>query len=157
MQNQRVLILGAGLAGGTAAMALRAGGFGCEVTASLRQLGVEVTSVDGHRTPLGRVLGDPVGEVLARVHRDHGVDLLLEDSVAAFEGSGRVERVRTGRGRVVDCDFAVVGLGVTPNVELLEAAGAAVQNGVPVDGLCRTSLPDVYAAGDVANHLHPVF
>jgi 3-phenylpropionate/trans-cinnamate dioxygenase ferredoxin reductase subunit len=133
------------------------GFIGCEVTASLRQLGVEVASVEGHRTPLGRVLGDQVGEVLGQVHRDHGVELLLEDSVAAFEGSGRVERVRTGQGRVVDCDFAVVGTGITPNVELLEAAGAAVQNGVLVDELCRTSLPDVYAAGDVTNHLHPVF
>jgi 3-phenylpropionate/trans-cinnamate dioxygenase ferredoxin reductase subunit len=142
---------------GRKAVLVGMGFIGCEVTASLRQLGVEVTSVDGHRTPLGRVLGDTVGEVLAQVHRDHGVELLLEDSVAAFEGSGRVERVRTGQGRVVHCDFAVVGMGITPNVELLEAAGAAVRNGVLVDELCRTSLPDVYAAGDVTNHLHPVF
>jgi 3-phenylpropionate/trans-cinnamate dioxygenase ferredoxin reductase subunit len=107
--------------------------------------------------PLARVLGPEVGAVLAGIHREKGVELVLEDSVAAFEGAGRVERVRTGKGRVLDCDFVVAGIGIVPNAELLAAAGAAVDNGVLVDEHCRTSLPDVYAAGDVANHLHPLF
>jgi 3-phenylpropionate/trans-cinnamate dioxygenase ferredoxin reductase subunit len=85
------------------------------------------------------------------------VKLLLEDSVAAIEGAGRVERVRTKKGRVLDCDLAVVGIGISPNSELLAEAGAATDNGVLVDEKCRTALPDVYAAGDVANHLHPAF
>src|SRR6266487_318349 len=100
------------------------GFIGSEVTASLRQLGVRVTAIEGFRTPLARVLGEPVGEVLAQVHRDHGVELVLEDSVAAFEGSGRVERARTARGRVIPCDFAVVGIGISQNSELPEQAGA---------------------------------
>lgn len=133
------------------------GFIGSEVTASLRSLGVEVAAVDGQRWPLARVLGEEVGEVLADVHRDHGVRLLPRQSVEAFEGAGRVERVRTSGGSSVECDFAVVGLGITPAVELLEGAGAAVDDGVLVDELCRTSLPDVYAAGDLANHLHPIF
>jgi 3-phenylpropionate/trans-cinnamate dioxygenase ferredoxin reductase subunit len=85
------------------------------------------------------------------------VALLLEDSVAAIEGAGRVERVRTRKGRVLDCDLVVAGIGISPNSELLAEAGAATDNGVLVDEKCRTSLPDVYAAGDVANHLHPIF
>jgi 3-phenylpropionate/trans-cinnamate dioxygenase ferredoxin reductase subunit len=142
---------------GRRAVVVGMGFIGSEVTASLRTLGVEVTSVDGQRWPLARVLGEEVGEVLAQVHHEHGAKLLPKDSVAAFEGKGRVERVRTAGGRVVECDFAVVGMGITPVVELLESAGAAVDDGVLVDELCRTSLPDVYAAGDLANHRHPVF
>jgi 3-phenylpropionate/trans-cinnamate dioxygenase ferredoxin reductase subunit len=133
------------------------GFIGSEVTASMRQLGAEVTAIEGHRWPLARVLGEEVGQILAEVHRDHGVELVLEDSVAAFEGSGRVEQVRTKAGRVIDCDYVVIGVGITPDSELLELAGAAMENGVLVDELCRTSLPDVYAAGDLANHQHPIF
>jgi 3-phenylpropionate/trans-cinnamate dioxygenase ferredoxin reductase component len=133
------------------------GFIGSEVTASLRQMGVQVTAVERSPAPLAPVLGETVGDVLAQVHRDHGVELALQDSVAAFEGDGRVERARTAGGRVVECDFAVVGAGISPSAELLEQAGAAVDDGVLVDEWCRTTLPDVYAAGDVANHRHPVF
>jgi 3-phenylpropionate/trans-cinnamate dioxygenase ferredoxin reductase subunit len=65
--------------------------------------------------------------------------------------------VRTRKGRLLACDFVVAGIGVTPNTELLAAAGAEVNNGILVDERCRTSLPDVYAAGDVTNHHHPIF
>jgi 3-phenylpropionate/trans-cinnamate dioxygenase ferredoxin reductase subunit len=142
---------------GRRAVVIGLGFIGSEVAASLRQMGVEVTAVEGHPVPLARVLGPEVGAVLAGIHREKGVELVLEDSVAAFEGAGRVERVRTGKGRALDCDFVVAGIGIVPNAELLAAAGAAVDNGVLVDEHCRTSLPDVYAAGDVANHLHPLF
>ena len=130
---------------------------GSEVSASLRQLGVDVTAIESSRVPLARVLGDEVGQVLADIHRDKGVELISEDSVEALEGSGRVARVRTKKGRVFDCDLVVAGIGIVPNAELLAAAGAQVDNGVLVDERCRTSLPDVFAAGDVANHLHPLF
>jgi 3-phenylpropionate/trans-cinnamate dioxygenase ferredoxin reductase subunit len=143
--------------GARRAVLIGLGFIGCEVAASLRQIGLEVTAIDGQRAPLARVLGDEVGSVLASIHRDKGVHLLLEDSVARFEGNGRVERVRCGKGSVIDCDFAVAGIGITPNTELFAKAGAAIDNGVLVDARCRTSLPDIYAAGDVANHLHPLF
>jgi 3-phenylpropionate/trans-cinnamate dioxygenase ferredoxin reductase subunit len=133
------------------------GFIGSEVAASLRQLGLEVAAVEGHPVPLARVLGEEVGAVLAEIHRENGVDLALGDSVAAFEGGTKVERVRTRNGRRLECDLVVAGIGISPNSELLAASGAAVDNGVLVDERCRTSLPDVYAAGDVANHLHPVF
>ena len=142
---------------GRRAVVVGMGFIGSEVAASLRQLGVEVTAIEGQAVPLARVLGPEVGGVLAAIHREKGVELVPEDAVAAFEGQGRVERVRTRKGRVLPCDFVVAGIGIVPNAELLAAAGAGVDNGVLVDEHCRTTLPDVYAAGDVANHLHPIF
>jgi 3-phenylpropionate/trans-cinnamate dioxygenase ferredoxin reductase subunit len=142
---------------GARAVVVSLGFIGSEVTASLRQMGLAVTAIDGHPVPLARVLGVEIGTILAAIHREQGVELGLEDGVAAFEGAGRVERVRTTRGRILPCDLVVAGIGIVPNSELLAEAGAAVDNGVLVDGLCRSSLPDVYAAGDVANHLHPLF
>jgi len=139
------------------AVVMGLGFIGSEVSASLRQLGIEVAAVEGARVPLARVVGEEVGQVLTAIHREKGVELVLEDSVAAFEGSGRVERVRTTKGRVLECDMVVAGIGIVPNIELLAAAGAQVDNGVLVDERCRTSLPDVFAAGDVTNHLHPIF
>ena len=142
---------------GARAVVIGMGFIGAEVAASLRQLGVEVAAIEGHPVPLARALGPEVGEVLAAIHRDHGVQLALGDSVASIEGIGRVEQVRTGKGRVFPCDVVVAGVGIEPNQELLAQAGARVDNGVLVDARCRTSLPDVYAAGDVANHEHPLF
>jgi 3-phenylpropionate/trans-cinnamate dioxygenase ferredoxin reductase subunit len=139
------------------AVVIGLGFIGSEVAASFRQLGIEVAAVEGHRVPLARVLGDEVGQVLADIHRDKGVRLVLEDSVAAFEGTRRVERVRTRKGQLLPCDLVVAGIGIVPNGELLRAAGGAVENGVLVDERCRTSLSQIYAAGDVANHLHPLF
>src|SRR5262245_44658166 len=138
---------------GRKAVVVGLGFIGSEVAASLRQLGVEVTALAPDRAPpLARVLGGEVGDVLGAIHREKGVELVLGDSVAAFEGSGRVERVRSTSGRLIECDFVVAGIGIVPNTELLSAAGARVDNGVLVDEHCRTSLPDVYAAGDVTNH-----
>jgi len=139
------------------AVVIGLGFIGSEVAASFRQLGIEVAAVEGHRVPLARVLGDEVGQVLADIHRDKGVRLVLDDSVAAFEGTRRVERVRTRKGQLLPCDLVVAGIGIVPNSELVRAAGGAVENGVLVDERCRTSLSEIYAAGDVANHLHPLF
>jgi 3-phenylpropionate/trans-cinnamate dioxygenase ferredoxin reductase component len=147
----------AAAARGRRAVVMGFGFIGSEVSASLRQLGVEVVAIEGSRVPLARIVGDEVGQVLADIHRDKGVELITEDSVAALEGSGRVERVRTKKNRVFECDFVVAGIGIVPNTEILAAAGAQVDNGVLVDERCRTSLPDVFAAGDVTNHLHPIF
>jgi 3-phenylpropionate/trans-cinnamate dioxygenase ferredoxin reductase subunit len=83
--------------------------------------------------------------------------MMFEDTVTQFEGDGRIERVITRRGRRVDCDFAVVGVGVEPVVEFLAGSGVEESNGILVDEYCRTNVQDIYAAGDVANHFHPVF
>jgi 3-phenylpropionate/trans-cinnamate dioxygenase ferredoxin reductase subunit len=129
---------------------------GCEVAASLTQLGVRVTAAFPGTAPLERVLGKEVGGAVAAFHRANGVDLLPESHVTAFEGSGRVEAAVNAGGDRIPCDFAVVGIGIQPEVPQL-ASPLAVDNGVLVDELCRASAPDVYAAGDVANHLHPLF
>jgi 3-phenylpropionate/trans-cinnamate dioxygenase ferredoxin reductase subunit len=142
---------------GRRAVVMGFGFIGSEVSAALRQLGVDVVAIEGSRVPLARIVGDEVGQVLADIHREKGVELITEDSVAALEGAGRVERVRTKKNRVFECDLVVAGIGIVPNSELLGTAGAKVDNGVLVDERCRTSLPDVFAAGDVTNHLHPIF
>ena len=127
---------------------------GCEVAASLTQLGVQVTAVFPGQYPLGTVLGDQVGDVMGAIHRGKGVELLPGEQVTAFEGAGRVETVVTASGRRIPCDFAVAGVGIHP--EIPEIA-VAQQNGILTDERCRASAPDVYAAGDVANILHPLF
>lgn len=142
---------------GARAVVVGMGFIGSEVAASVRQLGVSVTAVFPGGAPLDSVLGPEMGEVMAGIHRTEGVDLIARDEVVRFEGDGRVERAITKSGRVIACDFAVVAVGIKPNVEVLHGSGVAVDNGVLVDADCRTNVPDVFAAGDVANHLHPLF
>ncbi|HEX7263258.1 MAG TPA: FAD-dependent oxidoreductase [Candidatus Dormibacteraeota bacterium] len=142
---------------GRRAVVIGLGFIGCEVAASLRMLGLDVTAIDPGRAPLARVVGPEVGGVIAALHQSHGVQLVLGDGVDRLEGGERVERVVTKSGRRFECDFVVAGIGIEPEVELLRAAGARISNGVEVDEYCRTSLPDVYAAGDIADHAHPLF
>jgi 3-phenylpropionate/trans-cinnamate dioxygenase ferredoxin reductase component len=145
------------IAPGRKAVVVGMGFIGSEVAASLRQSGVDIIVVDRNRVPLRRVLGEEVGQVIEGVHRDHGATLLFEDTVAAFEGKDRVEQVTTQRGRRIECDFVVIGLGIEPVTELLANTGVEIDNGIVVDEYCRTSVEGIYAAGDVANHYHPVF
>ena len=133
------------------------GFIGCEVAASLTQLGIRVTAIFPGRGPLDRVLGDDVGAAVGAIHLEHGVELRSQDQVTRFEGTERVEAVVTAKGAHVACDFVVVGVGIEPEVPTFRGQPVAQSNGVLVDERCRASAPDVYAAGDVANHLHPVF
>lgn len=144
-------------AGGGPAVVVGMGFIGSEVAASLRQLGVEVTAIDLFGVPLERALGPEVGAVMEAVHRDHGVELHMKDGIGSFEGDGRVEEVVTAGGRRIPCAFAVVGLGVQPNVEVVEGTGIEVDNGILVGPALETSVPGIFAAGDVANHDHPLF
>ena len=132
------------------------GWIGCEVAASARQKGLEVTLVMPEDVPLERVLGREMGTVFADVHADQGVELVTGASVEAIEGDGRAERVALGGGRPLECDFVVYGVGVTPRVGLAEAAGLAVQGGVLVDERLESSMPGIFAAGDIASHQHPL-
>jgi 3-phenylpropionate/trans-cinnamate dioxygenase ferredoxin reductase subunit len=142
---------------GARAVIVGMGFIGSEVAASLRQMGLEVTAVLSGTAPLTTVVGNEVGEVMAGIHRGHGVQLVTEDRVVGFEGSKQVSRVITAKGARIDCDLVVVGIGIEPAVEAFRGSQIAVDNGVLVDESCRTSAPDVYAAGDLAHHLHPVF
>jgi len=144
-------------AGGARVAIVGAGFIGLEVAASLRSTGagVDVVEVFGH--PLERVLGTEVGAVFEGIHSDHGVVFHMSEHVERLEGGDRVERLVTSEGTVIECDVAVVGIGIQPNVELAVAAGLDVDNGVVVDERLATTAPGVFAAGDVANHAHPLF
>lgn len=142
---------------GRKAAVIGMGFIGSEVAASLRHLGVEVTAIDGSSVPLQRVFGTEIGGVLKEIHADQGVNLILEDHVDRFEGGNRVERVTTASGRTIECDFAVVGIGVEPVVDAVAENGVEIDNGIMVDEYCRTNVEGIFAAGDVANHYHPIF
>ena len=139
---------------GRRAVIVGMGFIGCEVAASLTQLGVEVTAVFPGRIPLARVLGGEVGALIGAAHRANGVELLPGVEVAAFEGNERLEAAVTATGHRIPCDFAVAGIGIQPDIP---AVPVAQDNGILADELCRASEPDVYVAGDVANQLHPLF
>ena len=116
-----------------------------------------MTIVEPAAVPLERVLGAELGAMYRDVHRDHGVELLLGTGVSALEGAGAVERVRTSDGRTLECATVVVGIGVTPRVELATGAGLRTDNGILVDSALATSAPGVFAAGDVAHAWHPFY
>jgi 3-phenylpropionate/trans-cinnamate dioxygenase ferredoxin reductase component len=134
-----------------------AGWIGSEVAASARQMGTEVVLIERGNLPLERVLGAEVGAVYRDLHTDHGVELLPRTGVEAFAGARSVEEVRTSDGRRIACDLVVVGVGAAPRVELAEAAGLVVEDGIAVDERLETSAPGVFAAGDVAAAWHPFY
>jgi len=133
-----------------------AGWIGLETTAAARAAGVEVTVLEAAELPLLRVLGREVAEVFAGLHREHGVDLRFGVQVAEITGSdGRADGVRLADGSHIPAEAVIVGVGITPNSQLAEAAGLEVRNGVVTDAGLRSSDPDIYATGDVANAYHP--
>jgi 3-phenylpropionate/trans-cinnamate dioxygenase ferredoxin reductase component len=134
-----------------------AGWIGLETAAAARTAGAEVTVLETAELPLLRVLGREVARVFATLHTDHGVDLRCGVQVAEITGTGgRATGVRLGDGSHVPADVVIVGVGITPNTQLAEAAGLEVSNGIRVDAQLRTTDPDIYAAGDVANAFHPL-
>jgi NADPH-dependent 2,4-dienoyl-CoA reductase/sulfur reductase-like enzyme len=144
-------------AGAERAVVVGAGFIGMEVAASLRQIGKEVSLVH-----LGRWLFDQLGveqlsDELAALYESNGVELVLGNEVEAFHGNGSLEKVTTKNGRAVEADLAVVGVGVQPVTDVLEGSGIKVDNGIVVNQRFETNVPDVYAAGDVANFFDPLF
>ncbi|HEX7097224.1 MAG TPA: FAD-dependent oxidoreductase [Acidimicrobiales bacterium] len=133
---QRVVVVGAGF-------------IGAEVAATARGRGLDVTMIEALPVPLGRVLGDEMGQVCGEIHLDHGVDLRVNVGVASVEGSGRVERVVLTDGSTVEADVVVVGVGVVPNTSWLEGSGLTIDNGVVCDATTLAG-PGITAAGDVA-------
>ena len=143
-------------AGGRVAV-VGSGWIGSEFAASARQRGLDVALIDSLQVPYEKILGTEIGSFFADVHAEHEVELLMGQGVDGFEGDGAVRSVRTSGGENVQCDFAVVAIGIAPRVALAQDAGAAIDNGVAVDERLQTSLPNVYAAGDVASAWHPFF
>ncbi|WP_354639234.1 NAD(P)/FAD-dependent oxidoreductase [Kitasatospora camelliae] len=130
-----------------------AGWIGLETAAAARTAGCEVTVLEVAELPLLRVLGREVAQVFADLHRAHGVDLRFGVQVAEIREDG----VLLGDGTRVPAEVVVVGVGIAPNTALAAAAGLEVDNGVRTDPHLRTSHPDVFAAGDVANAFHPLY
>jgi 3-phenylpropionate/trans-cinnamate dioxygenase ferredoxin reductase component len=142
---------------GLHAVVVGMGFIGCEIAASLTQLGVRVTTVFPGRAPLERALGPEVADAIGAIHRHNGVELLAGHQLTGFQGSERVRAAVTADGGSLSCDFVVVGAGIKPEAPPFVGASVATHNGVLVDERCRASDPSVYAAGDVANQLHPLF
>ncbi|MEZ5186219.1 MAG: FAD-dependent oxidoreductase [Candidatus Nanopelagicales bacterium] len=132
------------------------GWIGLEVAAAARHAGVDVTVLESADLPLQRVLGDEVAQVFADLHTRNGVDLRLGVNVAELVGeNGTVTGVRLSDNSIIPADLVLIGVGITPNVQLAESAGLPVDNGIVVDEHLRTSDPDIFAAGDVASAFHP--
>ncbi|MCB1031554.1 MAG: FAD-dependent oxidoreductase, partial [Acidimicrobiales bacterium] len=142
-ERARLLVVGAGF-------------IGAEVAASARSMGAEVTLVEPLSAPLARVLGDEMGEIMAQLHRDNGVDLRLGVGVESMEGQDQLRSVVLSDGTMVPADVAVVGIGVIPNVEWLEGNGFDLSNGILCDETTQVA-PRIVACGDVARWPNPLF
>ena len=134
-----------------------AGWIGSEVAACARMLGAEVSMIAPEALPLERVLGPELGGVYRDLHAEKGVDLHLSTGVERVEGGEAATGVRTSDGHLIEGDLVVMGVGAAPRDELARAAGLEVEGGVLTDATLRTSHPDIYAAGDVANAWHPFY
>jgi len=136
MDAPRVAIVGAGF-------------IGLEVAASCRARGLPVTVIESLPVPLSPIVGPTIGDMVAAMHRDHGVDLRTGVVVTDVLDESRVAGVALSDGSRIDADVVVVGIGVTPNTEWLEPSGLTIDNGIVCNGFGEAA-PGVYAAGDVA-------
>ena len=141
---------------GASLVVLGAGFIGQEVAATARRLGVEVTIVEALPAPLISILGEDVGRWFVDLHRSEGVEVLLSARLEQARGNGSVEELALDNGRRLDCDAVVVGIGVAPAAQWLAGSGLE-PDGVLTDAACRTSIPDVLAAGDVTRSFDPRF
>lgn len=141
--GKRLLIVGAGFVG-------------AELAASAATLGTQVTALETTGVPLGRGLPAALGEIYGRMHAAHGVDIRVNSTVSEVVAGTCGVVTRLTDGAVFESDAVVVAIGLVPDLTLATAAGLAVDNGVVVDEYCRTSAPDVFAAGDIANHPNPI-
>lgn len=154
------LAIRAALDAGARTVVIGAGFIGSEVAASAQKRGVHVTVVEALPTPLVRATGTDMGAAIASLHERNGTTLLCGTGVKAIEGKegeGRVQRVVLSDGTILEADLVVVGIGVSPNTDWLEGSGLVLDNGVVCDETLWTGVPGVYAAGDVANWMNPMF
>jgi NADPH-dependent 2,4-dienoyl-CoA reductase/sulfur reductase-like enzyme len=135
------------------------GGFiGCEVASTLRSKGLKVTLIEMSSHLLSASIDEETSEWIREYHSKKGVDVLTNASVSGFIGkNGRVNWVELKDGKVIPAEFVVVGIGIIPNTELAENAGLKVDKGLVVDEYLRTSVHNIYAAGDIARFYSPIF
>ncbi len=149
--------LGAAFRSGGRVVMAGSGWIGLETAAAARESGCEVTIVDPERSALHRSVGPELGEVFADLHRSHGVTFRFGEGVSELRGSGgKVTAVVTSTGTEIPADLVVVGIGAVPNSGLAAEADLEVDNGIVVDEALRSSDPDIFAAGDVANAFNPL-
>ena len=137
---------------GKKAVIIGGGYIGLETAAVLRKLGMEVTVIEMMERVLQRITTPEISAFYQRIHLEEGVNILCGVGLEAFEGEGSVQKVVCNDGSTHDADLVVIGVGILPNVELAEAAGLEVNNGIVVDKFARTSDPDIVAAGDCTFH-----
>ncbi len=147
--------IAAAMAGSPRVLIVGAGFIGAETAAAFRKHGLAVTMIEPLAVPMERALGEEIGGLYANIHREEGVDLRLKTGISAFLGQGRVEAAILSTGEQVPCDLALVGVGTMLDPDYLEGSGLSIENGVVVDQYSRTNLPDIFAAGDIANWFHP--
>jgi 3-phenylpropionate/trans-cinnamate dioxygenase ferredoxin reductase component len=133
-----------------------AGFIGCEVAAVARQQGAEVTILEMLDVPLVRALDADIGQTIATIHRESGVDLRTSTCVESIEETSGGVVVSTDTDQI-ECDVMLVAVGIVPNVEVAHGAGLELDDGIVVDEHCRTNVQGIFAAGDVARHFHPLF
>ena len=133
-----------------------AGWLGLEVAAAARKKGANAIVLEVADRVCARALTPEMSHWVDDLHRRNGVDIRLGVSLDRFEGDGHVASAILGDGTRIDCDIAVIGIGVAPNTDLAEKAGLEIANGSVVDETGRTSHPDIYAAGDNTNHPNPI-
>lgn len=146
------------LVAGTRVVIIGGGWIGCEVASAARSHDAQVTVVEPLALPLHRVLGSTIGEVFRDLHAEHGVDWKLDIGVESISGgAGDTEVVKLSDGSELTADVVVVAIGAGPDVTLAKQAGLPIADngGVVVDAALRTSVPEIYAAGDIASHAHP--
>jgi len=143
------------LAGRPSLAVLGAGFIGQEVAATARLLGADVTMIEAASSPLLGILGPEVGGWFAGLHRDEGVDVVTDATVSAVEANGAVRALALSNGRTVAADHVVVGIGVDADIDWLAGSGLRARGGVPVDADGRTTLEDVFVAGDAAATYEP--
>ncbi|MEM7500748.1 MAG: FAD-dependent oxidoreductase [Pseudomonadota bacterium] len=145
------------LEGGRRVAIVGAGYIGLETAAVLQGMGFDVTVIEAMDRVMSRVVSPAVSAFYERLHRNHGVNLLLGTGIESFTGANRVDGVRLADGTEMPADTVIVGVGVSPNVALAEQLGLDIDDGIVVDSRCRTSLPGVFAIGDCTNHPNPVY
>ena len=142
---------------GNRAVILGGGYIGLETAAVLKTSGMDVTVIEMQERVLARVTAPEMSEFFTRVHTEEGVRIICNAGVAGFAGNGRVERVLGADGQVYAADLVIIGAGILPNIELALAAGLTVNNGIVVDEYCRTTDPDIVAAGDCTCHYNRIY
>ncbi len=143
--------------GGRKLVLIGSGWIGMEVGATARTLGNDVTILEQVPIPLAGAIGDELGMMFHDLHKEHGVDMRMSVVVDHIVGSdGKVSGVQLKTGELIPADLVLIGIGAVPNIALAEDAGIATENGIVVDQAMKSSDPDIYAAGDVANAFHPL-